>query len=89
MSATLTAAQVSVREFLAQLCDDAAAGKAVDRAGPCAACSQTSDGWCRWHRADQDAYDRYAAMEKAVSAASGDAEALDVFLRLITGAGQP
>ena len=43
MSATLTAAQVSVREFLAQLCDDAAAGKAVDRAGPCAACSQTSD----------------------------------------------
>ena len=89
MSATLTAAQVSVREFLACLLDDAAAGKEVDFGGNCSDCNRTMTGWCERHLADDEAARKYAAMEKAVSAAPGDAEALDVFLRLITGAGQP
>jgi hypothetical protein len=85
MTATLAEAAVSVREFLAQLCDDAAGYREPDRASACADCSRTMTGWCDRHLADDEAARKYAAIEKAVSAAADDGEALAVFVAALGG----
>lgn len=76
---------VSVREFLAQLCDDAAGYREPYRRGSCADCTRTMTGWCDRHLADDQAARRYADLEKDVSATTDDAEALGVFVRTILG----
>jgi len=89
MAAAAVTQAVTVREFLAQLCDDAAAYREPDRFANCSDCNRTMTGWCDRCAADDETARRYAALDRAVSAAADDQAAWDVFRAAVTKAGQP